>query len=194
MLALRNRLLDVPVMSLQTGSELARTSDYIIDPHSLKIVALYVLDDQAADGPTILHVSDIREVSELGFIVDSSQVLMATDDLVRLQEIIDLNFEPINMPVFEESGKKLGKVSDFAFEPDSFVIQQLHTHQSFLRNITTASNIIGRQQIVAITADRIIVKSASISHVVKEKAGEAAQLVNPFRKPGQVEPAHLRPD
>ena len=191
MLALSNRLIDVPIMSLQTGSELARTSGYIIDPRNLKISALYVEGPQITDNPSVLHITDIREASEMGFIVDDSDVLMPTNDLVRLQEIIDLQFEPIGMPVYEERGTKLGKVNDFAFEPNSFIIQQLYAHQSFLKNITTASNVISREQIVAITKDKIIVKSADIAETVKERTPETAHFVNPFRQPGQVEPNQI---
>ena len=188
MLALSNRLDDVPVMSLQTGSELARVSGYIIDPRNLTIPALYVEGPQVSDHPSVLHITDIREVSDMGFIVDDSDVLMGMADLVRLQEIIDLDFKPIGMDVYEERGTKLGEVSDFAFDPNSFTIQQLYAHQSFLKNITTASNVINRSQIVGITKDKIIVKSTSIADSVKEKASEATQFVNPFRQPGRVEP------
>lgn len=188
MLTLSNRLLDVPIMSLQTGSELARTSGYIIDPRNLKILALYVDGPQVTEHPSVLHIGDIREISDMGFIVDDSDVLMSTDGLVRLQEIIELQFEPIGMSVYEERGTKLGKINDFAFEPSSFVIQQLYTHQSFFKNITTASNVIGREQIIVVTKDKIIVKSTSIRESVRERANEAAHFVNPFRQPGQTEP------
>ena len=36
------RLLNAPIMSLQTGAELARISEPIIDPRSMAIVAFYV--------------------------------------------------------------------------------------------------------------------------------------------------------
>lgn len=188
MLALSNRLSGVPIMSLQTGMELASSTGYIIDPKNLHIVALYVDGPMVNQHPSILHISDIREVSDMGFIVDDSEVLMATDDLVRLQEVIDTGFEPIGMPVHDEHGTKLGKVSDFAFEPESFYIQQLYSHQSLLRNLATASNVINRDQIVAITKDKIVVRSATIKDAAKQAVSQATDFVNPFRSPGRVEP------
>lgn len=191
MLALSNRINDVPVMSLQTGTELARTVGCIIDPGQLHIVALYVDGPQIIDHPTVLHVSDIREVSDLGFIVDDSDVLMSTDDLVRLQEIIGLNFQPIGMHVYDEQGTKLGKINDFAFEPTTFYIQQLYSHQSLLRNLSTASNVISRDQIVAITKDKIIVKSTTITETAVQAVSSAADFVNPFRSTGRAEPNQI---
>lgn len=188
MLALSNRINDVPVMSLQTGTELARTVGCIIDPGTLHIIALYVDGPQITDKPSVLHVSDIREVSDLGFIVDDSDVLMPTDDLVRLQEIIELDFQPIGMPVHDEQGTKLGKISDYAFEPTTFYIQQLYSHQSLLRNFSTASNVISRDQIVAITKDKIIVKSPTITETTAQAVTQATDFVNPFRAPGRAEP------
>ena len=87
----------------------------------------------------------------------------------------------IETPVFDEQGTKLGKVSDFAYEPDGYTIQQLYTHQSLLRSLSTASNIINRQQIISITNDRIVVESPTIRDRIKQNADSARAMVNPFK-------------
>lgn len=175
-------------MSLQTGTELARTAAPIIDPRTLKIVALFVEGPLLDVVEPVLHTSDIREVSDIGYIVDDSSVLMPTDGLVRLEEIIDFKFELINLPVVDRHGRNLGKVADYAYDPLSYIIMQLFTHQSLLRSLSTASNVIHRQQIVSVTNEKIVVESATIKDKIVENA-EAARgaLVNPFRG-SQAEP------
>lgn len=181
MLLLSDKLLNVPIMSLQTGAELARTSYPIIDPRNLTIIAMYVEGPQIDTHPSILHIADIRESGELGFIVNDSNVLMPTEGLVRLQEIIDFDFTLISTAVYDETGKHLGKVTDYAFEPTAYTVQQIYTHQSFFKSLSVVSNIIHRSQIISVTKEEIVVKSAMTKEDAIDKTETARTFVNPFR-------------
>lgn len=176
-----HRLIDTPIMSLQTGTELARVREPIIDPRQMTIVAYYVDGKMIDEHPSILHVSDIRELSDIGMIVDDSDKLMSPDGLVRLQQIIDFHFKLIGLLVVDERGHKLGKVKDYVIEPMTYTIQQLYTEQSLLRSLSTMSNVIHRSQIVSVTNDRITVSSPTVDNKASEKV-EAKPFVNPFRK------------
>lgn len=186
-----NRLIDFPVMSLQTGMELARITEPIIDPRNLMIVAFYVTGARLETDPSVLHVDDIRELSDIGIIVDNSDVLMPTDDLVRLQQILDFNFVLINLKVIDETGRKLGKVMDYSIDAEGYSIQQLYTKQSLLRSISTTSNIIHRSQIISVTNQRIVVKSGRVRHQLNEHARSTSQFINPFR--GSAQPERIIP-
>jgi uncharacterized protein YrrD len=176
------QLTNLPVMSLQTGTELARTTSAIIDPRGMKIVAFYVDGPLLETHPSVLHPEDIRELSDIGFIVDNSERLMPLDGLVRLQTIIDLNFELIGMKVIDEHKRKLGKVIDYVVEPDGFTIQQLSTQQPLLRSLSTATHLIRRSQIIAVRKDAIVVKGGAIKEKAEGLPAQAARtLVNPFR-------------
>lgn len=179
-------------MSLQTGTELARTGEAIIDPRNLTIIALYVQGPQIDVHPSVLHISDIRESGVLGFIVNDSSVLMSTEGLVRLEEILNFHFTLIGTAIYDTNGKHLGKVADYAFEPASYTIQQLYVQQSFLKSISVVSNIIHRNQIVSVTKERIVVESASIKDKIVENAEAARAFVNPFRST-QAEPIDRPP-
>ena len=73
MMLLGSALTNAPIMGIQTGSEIARTKRAVIDPGTLAVLAYEVagasLDNSA---PNLLRVADVREFSDLGFIVDSS--------------------------------------------------------------------------------------------------------------------------
>jgi uncharacterized protein YrrD len=96
--------------------------------------------------------------------------------------VIDFGFDIMKCHVFEKSGRKLGKVSDFSFDPSSFTVQQIYVQESFLRSLTTTSNIINRQQIVSINNQRIVVDSPDERETVAKKADTTAAFVNPFRQ------------
>lgn len=176
------RLIDAPIMSLQTGMPLAKTISVIIDPRKLQIAALRVHGNRLSHQESVLHPADVREISDIGLIVDGDESLMPLDDLVRLKEVIDFKFELLGIRVENEKGRLLGKVSDFAIDPDSFLIQQLYTKPSLLKSIVTTSLTINRSQVVNVNNQRIVVKDPTVP--AKEEHVELAQsFINPFRNP-----------
>ncbi|MGH7196800.1 MAG: hypothetical protein ACREGJ_03490 [Candidatus Saccharimonadales bacterium] len=190
MLALKDRLVDVPIMSLQTGSEVARTEGPIIDPRQLIVPAFYCEGPMLDINPAILHTSDIREVSNIGFIVDSSDDLMSPDDLVRLQEVLAFKFELDGKQVIEDTGRKVGKVVNYAVDTDSFYIIKLHVKPGMLHAWQTAELIIDRTQVREVTDTHIVVKSAVIKDEEPAKADLKPVVENPFRRP-QAEASRL---
>jgi uncharacterized protein YrrD len=83
MLISADRFLDIPVMSLQTGSELARTSREIINPKNLSIIA-YELEGRLLDQhPSLLRVDDVREIGPLGMIIDSTSILKKATEILQ---------------------------------------------------------------------------------------------------------------
>jgi len=186
MLVLKERIINLPIMSLQTSAEIARTEQPIIDPRQLKVVAFYCQGPQLDAHPAVLHVDDIREISNLGYIVDSAEVIMSPDGLVRLQQVIGFNFILEGKQVVEESGRKVGKVSNYTVNTRSFYITQLHVQPSLWQAWATAEILIGRTQIIEINDTKIIVKSATIR---KEAPVQAKSRIveNPFRPQPQAE-------
>lgn len=177
-----NRLIEAPIMSLQTGTPLAKTLSVIVDPRQLKIAALRVQGNRLSHSQSVLHPEDIREISDIGLIVDGDDSLMPLDDLVRLKEIIDFNFELLGIRVEDEKGHLLGHVKDFALDADSFFIQQLYTKPSLLKSIVSTGLTINRSQILSINNKRIVVKDQTVP--AKDERVELAQsFINPFRTP-----------
>lgn len=174
------RLIDMPVLSLQTGSELAKTSGTIIDPRKLHIVALRVTGRQLDHVQSVLYPEDVREISNTGIIVDSSDKLMSTEGLVRLQEVIDFKFVLDGIRVEDDRHYKLGTVKDYAIDPDSFFVQQLYVQPSFMRSLSVTTLTIHRSQIISINNKRIVVKSPTVKEAPLTKT-VASTFANPFR-------------
>jgi len=187
MLVSAENLWGTPIMSLQTGAQIAETRAAIIDPRHLSIAAFYVEGPNIAE-PTVLHPSDIRELSDIGIIVDSQDKLMSLDGLVRLQQVIDFGFDLKGLKVVDEHKRKLGKVSEYSVETDGFTIQQVYTEQSLLRSFSTMGSTIHRSQIVSVTNDVLVVSSPTVREEVHRAAKTATQtFANPFRN-GDTQP------
>ena len=66
MLVTSDRFLNMPVMSLQTGSEIGRTAQEIIDPRNLSIVAYEIKGKTLDQHPSLLRIADVREIGGNG--------------------------------------------------------------------------------------------------------------------------------
>jgi hypothetical protein len=176
-------------MGLQTGSELARISRPVINPHNLEIVAYEVEGPLLDLHPSLLRIADVREFSEIGIIIDSSDEFVSPDDIIKLSEIYNLHFTLEGMTVVNEKHRKLGKVIGYTIETGGFLIQQLSVKRPLLQSLNDTELLIHRTQITEINDHEIIVKSqATVPEPVSQSVRTA--YVNPFRKNAQVE--HIR--
>lgn len=181
MLILKEQLFDSPIVSLQTGGVLAAIDSAIIDPRQLHIVAFYCKGPRLSHTPAVLHTNDIREVSNLGLLIDSDENIMSPEDLVRLQQVTALKFKLDDKEVVDDKGKKIGKVETYAIETNTFFVIKLHVRPSLLHGFNITNRIIDRSQIVEITDTKIVVRAPTI----KAKQPLPSVVRNPFRATAQ---------
>ena len=169
MLKLSESLLNQPVMSLQTGQQVATTTRAIINPNSLKIEGFYCTNRFKRHELVLLY-QDIRDVIPQGLVINEHGVLAEPEDLVRLKDILELGFELLGKQVVTLSKQKLGKVTDFATEIETMYIQKLYVSQGLLKGLTRGSLGIERGQINEITDKKIIVNDPLDGGVVRAGA------------------------
>lgn len=193
MLLSGSQLLDTPVMGLQTGKELARTADAVINPHNLSIIAYRLSGSHLDYDPSFLRTADIREMGSLGMIIDSSDEFLEPDDIITDKKIYDMEFTLEGKHVVDDSKNKVGKVSDYVVDIDSFVIQQLVVKRPLLKSFGDDELLVHRSQIVEVTDDLIVIKSGKVKEKIKAKASH--HYVNPFRQASpQPETVHIDTD
>lgn len=183
MLILGSRLLNTPVMSLQTGTKLASTVKPIIDPANLHILGYEVDGALLAEKPSFVRTADIREYGRIGMIIDSNDELVGLDDVIQIKKIYDLEFSLIGLQVIDEHKRKLGKVDDYTLDTGDFLIQQLNVRRGFIQGLTDTGLLINRSQIIEINNTAIIVKSPSVKSAEPVMQAIRGEFVNPFRTP-----------
>lgn len=161
MLLRGSTLNNTPVMGLQTGSELARTKEAIVDPRDLTIPAFRLQGPLLASASQILRVADIRELSNIGMIVDSSDEFVEPDDVIALQKVLHFEFELIGIAVVDEMKHKLGKVSDYTIDPAGFTIQQLTVKRPVLKSLSDTELLIHRSQVIEVSDTTIVVRTTA---------------------------------
>lgn len=157
MLQLSGGLLNKPILSLRTGGQVATATAAIINPNNLKIEGWYC-HDRFSKKILVLLAIDVRDVIPQGLVVNDHDALTDPDELVRLKDIMQINFTLIDKPVYTLSKEKVGKISDFAVDLSSLYIQKLYVTQSLLKSFSGGSLSIDRTQIVEITNRKIIIQ------------------------------------
>ena len=192
MLISGDRLLNTPVLGLQTGSELARTKHVVIDPANLKVHAYELHGPLLTIHPTLLRIVDVREISDIGLIVDSSDEFIGLSDVIKITEIYNLHFGLVGMSVIDTKKHKLGKVNGYTINTVDFLVHQISIKRPLLKSLGDTELLIHRSQITEINDDAIIVRSET---AVPEPLLDSVRrsYVNPFRtkpSPEQSSDAH----
>ncbi len=181
MLLLSSKITALPVMSLQTGAKIAQITHTVIDPATLDIVAYRIEDKKLDSDNWLLLASDIREVSDIGLIIDSVDELVKEEDMIKLKDTLALRFNLIDMNVIDDKKTKLGRIYDFTVDPIQFRIHQLYVKRPLIKSLQTSDLIINRTQIVEVNNKNIVVNSASLDDKVQPSV-VTNSFVNPFRK------------
>ena len=168
---LSNSLVNKPVVSLRTGSQIALASQPIINPHNLKIMGWWC--KAPAGQSLVLLGEDVRELMPDSIAVNDEEALSPPEDLVRHSEVLNIRFDLMDKLV-KTKRQKLGKVSDFSYNEGMFV-QKLYVSRP-LHKVFTAEDtlIIDRTQILEVTDHYILVRDTEINVTADELASAGA--------------------
>lgn len=156
MLSLSNSLVNKQVLSLRSSTPVADVEGVIINPDNLKVEGFYCKDLYNKKS-LVLTIGDIRETTFDGYIVNDHEVLVDPEDLIRLREVLNLNFVLIGKSVETVSKEKIGKVSDYVTDTDSMFIQKLYVSRPLLKALNNNTFIVDRNQINEINSSKIII-------------------------------------
>lgn len=174
-----------PILSIHMGMPIARVRKIIVNPHNLKILAFELNGPEVGgENGTILKVDDVREFSGIGMIIDSSDEFVNPGDVIKLDEVLKLNFELYGLKVETKKGSKLGKVLDFVVDTESFKILQIVVQRPPLKAFMDPELLISTKEIVEVNDYKIIIKDEE--QTLKKRAVKedfVPNFVNPFREP-----------
>lgn len=186
MLIMDAKLPATPVLSVRAGGMVTRVLQPIVDPDTLKIIAFRCIGGVVPKmGLRFLMVKSIREYSRFGMVIDDIEELVEKGEIVRLDEVLKLNFGMIGLRVVTKKGQKLGKVVNYTISTDDFKVEQIIVKRPVYKSLVDPELTISRKEIVEVTDYKIIVKSEE--ETLKKKAEKeefVPNFVNPFRGQG----------
>ncbi len=181
-----SKLIGFRILSLRSGGVISTIESIIVDPNDLKILGFFLNKNTVSfDSGAILDVRSIREFSHLGMIIDSDEELLNVGDVVKIDEMVKLNFQPINFKVKTQNKTNVGTVIDYTVDVNDFYIQQLTVKRPILKSFIDPELIINRSEILEINDEAIIVKDELAKQKGREKLEQeefVPNFVNPFRQ------------
>lgn len=175
-------LTSFPILSLRSSSKIATISKLIINPYDLTIQALKLAGRQLDDPKdSYLLPEDIREISPLGIIVNDSEDIVSSADVIRLQKTLDLQFELIGLPVIDKQQRKVGKVVNYNIIAENMMIYQLIVQRPMFKDFFDPELLIHRSQIAELSHDKVIIKNSLSQLREIERQDAIDNFVNPFR-------------
>ena len=183
MLIYNSRLTGTTILSVEAGGPVGQISSPIVDPDNLKIIAFKLTGPVININNNILDIKSIREYSEYGMVIDSVDELVSPSDVVKIEQVLELNFDLLTLKVETKKGTKLGSLVDFTVNPDNFMVQQIIVRRPIMKRLIDPELTISRKEIVEITDYKIIVKD-EIKTLKSRAENEdfVPNFVNPFRK------------
>lgn len=175
-------LTSFPILSLRSSSKIATISKLIINPYDLTIQALKLTGRQL-DNPkdSYLLPEDIREISPLGIIINDSEDIVSSTDVIRLQKTLDLQFELISLPVIDKQQRKVGKIVNYNIIAENMMIYQLIVQRPMFKDFFDPELLIHRSQIAELSHDKVIIKNSLSQLREIERQDAIDNFVNPFR-------------
>lgn len=181
MLQMASNVLGMVVLSVRAGGPVARVSEVIVDPDTLKVIAFRCTGGLVKQAD-LLSVRSIREFSLLGLVIDDVEELVEEGEVVRIDQVLKLNFALPGLRVETKKGRRLGKISDFVINTDDYLVQQIIVQRPVLKALVDPELTIARKEIVEVTDDKVVVRSEE--DTLKKKAENeefVPNFVNPFR-------------
>lgn len=169
---LSEQFIGVPVLSVHAGQAIARTASLLIDPHRLVVAALFCQLTRSNEQRVVLP-QNIREAGREGLVINHEEDLAEMEELIRLKDVVDLNYQLVGKSVVTESKQKLGRVSNFVIDDRNWTIIKLHVARPAWRAMFDSALIIDRSMIVSVSQRAIVVKDASVKAAEAETAPAA---------------------
>ncbi len=155
MLRIGSSLTNLTIMSLQVGFPIGTALRPVVNPHNLSIAGFFCETADVPD-PAVLMTQDIRELSGRRIIIDNAEEIRPAEDLIRLRDVLLIDYQIVGKKIVTESKHTLGKAEEYIVNDSDFIIRKIHVAKSALFGISGGKLIIDRDQVVA-TDDKVIV-------------------------------------
>jgi uncharacterized protein YrrD len=167
-MVLLSNIHNLPVNSISEAFTVGRVADIIIDPDNGKILG-FKLTKTPVKERNILSTIDIREISHDMMIVDDSQALATSHEVIKISEVLRQKIQWMGLKVETDLGRKLGKIEDIAFDTKTFTVTRIYASGGIIKETFSMEKIIiPAHKIISISPKVVIVED----DYIKAKAGK----------------------
>jgi len=161
MLYLSTKLKEQPLLSVRSSGRIGTVLEPILNPHNLHIDGFYC-EVFSSNSEQILLDIYVRDLGVRGLVIDDHVNLSDPDELVRLQPILDMNFQLVGKQALVNN-KKIGKIVDYAIDRDSLFIQKFYVQPPVWQSINQNNLVFDRLSVVEVTDSHILFSGPEVT-------------------------------
>ena len=167
-------LINLPIISLDSGRILGSATDIIIDPENGKLLGLLSISGFLSSKKATAF-NDIYECNADAILVKDDESVVNIAKLVRIEKVVGQKIFLLKNKVVTESGKRLGRVSDFVINIDLGILVKIYVEDYLWKGYSQSTLVVPAHNIVSIEHKKIIVND----DVVGEKIEEGKTMKEP---------------
>jgi uncharacterized protein YrrD len=168
MLKQASSIINLPIISLDTGRKAGQVYDFIVDQETGKILACIVQKAGLFRKIKILATEDISNLGPDAVIIEKADLVTLPEEVVRAKQALDSKIKIIKNRVITESGTYLGIAEDFVFDITSWMLVKLYVRTSVFQDLFKGQLIVPYEKICSIGKNAIVVSDEAIKEKVKE--------------------------
>jgi sporulation protein YlmC with PRC-barrel domain len=164
-------LLNLPIVT--NNSQIAGyLGEIIISQDNGRVLGFKVTGTKNS-GRSILASSDILEISPRKIVIADTGSLSRPEEVIRIHQILDSHIHWLGLLVQTESGKKIGKLEDIAFERNTFAVKKIFVAGSLLKS-NFLHSIIPASKIIKVMPKKLIIEDNELK--IKDTSPALAKI------------------
>ncbi len=169
----------MPVLDLETGTVLGRVVSWVVSPRDQRIAALLLDRTFPLQKWPVIVPADIAEYGPRMIIARSQGVVIASQEVVGLPELIKQKITFTGFQAETTSGKVLGKINDLIFDTTTSRIQKYYVRPHGFAGAIRNELILAANKVLNIQKHRLIFSDdvASPESVPARKSTQITQRV-----------------
>jgi len=170
MLRFGNDLLGVNVSSIDSSRIIAVVIDVLLNPNDLSVAAL-ICNKRSSGEDLYLLPQDIHDYTGPAITVQNEEALTQDEDMIKLRDVITINFKLVGKRVISDSKRKVGKVTEYVIDDETFKIMKIHAKPIITKLLKSSDLIISRTQIVELNDKEVVVRESTVKNSRFVQAG-----------------------
>lgn len=167
---LYSEIANMPILVEDAKRPVGRVRDLVIDPENGNLVAFAVNSARTK----IIVPRDVEKLGHYLLIRDRDDIC-ASDEILRVKEVLNSNVRILKSRVFTARGEYLGRVYDYAVDITFGKLKKIFAAKSLFGVLRFFERIISAKYILEIKPGKIIVKDSLVKVPIEER-GEEIQI------------------
>lgn len=139
------KLIGLPVAAMDSGAKVGNIGQIVIDPVNGRILGFLIRGGGFFSAMKALSIVDIREWDPNGLVTNTYENIVEPKEIIRLNEIYELNINFLELSAKTESGKSLGKVEDLLLDTETETVAKY-----YLKDLLGNSRVLSSDKVIKV--------------------------------------------